>query len=459
MNWTAGQLADITRGTLHASADIVVHGVSTDSRELLPGDVFVAIVGERFDGAEFATAAMHAGAVLVIAEREVGVPCIVVHDVQRALGMIARAHLDSLPNTKVIAITGSSGKTSTKDLVAQVLSEAGKTLSPIGSFNNEIGLPRTVLQATPDTEFLVLEMGMRGIGHIAALCDIAPPDIATVLNVGSAHIGIVGSRDGIANGKSEILQALHPDGLAVINRDDHYAPLFRERARCPHLEFGIDDGQVHASDVVLDASARPSFQLHIGSETAPVTMQQIGEHHVANALAAAAIAHACGMSTSGIAAALSSAVARSHWRMELHELANGVTVINDAYNANPESMRTALRSLAAMGKGKRTWAVLGEMRELGDVAVEEHDALGRLVVRLDISKLVAIGDMGKLIQMGAAHEGSWGDEAVHVHGIDDAVQYITERWQSGDLILIKASRSIGLERVAQALLDAGSGKN
>ena len=145
--------------------------------------------------------------------------------------------------------------------------------------------------------------------------------------------------------------------------------------------------------------------------------------------------------------------------MELHELANGVTVINDAYNANPESMRTALRSLAAMGKGKRTWAVLGEMRELGDVAVEEHDALGRLVVRLDISKLVAIGDMGKLIQMGAAHEGSWGDEAVHVHGIDDAVQYITERWQSGDLILIKASRSIGLERVAQALLDAGSGKN
>lgn len=459
MTWTARELADITRGKLHADPGLVATGVSTDTRDLRPGDAFVAIVGERFDGAEFATAAMHAGATLVIAEREVPVPCIVVHDAQHALGRIARAHLDTLPNTKVIAITGSSGKTSTKDLVAQVLAAAGETLAPVGSFNNEIGLPRTALAATAATEFLVLEMGMRGLGHIAALCEIAPPDIATVINVGSAHIGVVGSRDHIATAKAEILDALHADGLAIINRDDAYADLFRERAQCEHIDFGLADGVVHASDLHLDALARPRFTLHIGSDTAAVSMQLLGEHQVMNALAAAAIAHACGMETSTIAAALSAAVPQSHWRMELHELSNGVTIINDAYNANPESMRSALRTLAAMGNGRRTWAILGEMRELGELAVDEHDAIGRLAVRLDISKLVAVGEMGKIVQMGAAHEGSWGDEAVHVHGIDEAVQYVVAHWLPGDVILIKASRSIGLERVAQALIDADSRKD
>lgn len=459
MKWTAQQLAEITRGKLHADAALDVTGISTDTRELHAGDAFIAIVGEHFDGAEFATAAMHAGAALVIAERDVGVPSIVVHDAQRALGAIARAHLDALPNTTVIAITGSSGKTSTKDLVAQVLTKAGETVAPVGSFNNEIGLPRTVLTATAATRFLVLEMGMRGLGHIASLCRIAPPDIATVINIGSAHVGVVGTREDIARGKAEILDALHSDGIAIINRDDSYAAMFRDRAHCAKLEFGLDEGAVHASDVRLDELARASFTLHIGPASAEVSMQLLGEHHVSNALAAAAIAHACGMDTESIAGALSAATARSHWRMEHHELPNGVTLINDAYNANPESMRSALRTLAAMGKGRRTWALLGEMRELGDAAVEEHDALGRLAVRLDISKLVAIGDMGKLIQMGAAHEGSWGDEAVHVHGIDDAVRYVTERWQSGDIVLIKASRSIGLERVAQALIDAGTRKD
>lgn len=459
MNWTANQLAEITAGELRADAQTPVTGISTDTRALKAGDAFIAIVGERFDGAEFAGRAMEAGAALVIAERAVEVPCIVVRDVQRALGAIARAHLDSLPRTKVIAITGSSGKTSTKDLVAQVLATAGETLAPVGSFNNEIGLPRTVLEATPATQFLVLEMGMRGLGHIDALCAIAPPDVATVINVGSAHVGVVGSRDVIAHGKAELLDALRADGVAVINRDDAYAPMFRERARCAHIEFGIDAGAVHASDIRLDDLARPSFILHIDSESAPVRMSLIGEHQVANALAAAAIAHACGMQTASIAQALTAAVVRSRWRMEHHELANGVTLINDAYNANPESMRSALRTLAAMGRGRRTWAVLGEMRELGAAAVEEHDALGRLVVRLDISKLVAVGELGKIIQMGAAQEGSWGDEAVHVQDVDEAVKYVTDRWQPGDIVLVKASRSIGLERVAQALLDAGSRKD
>lgn len=459
MMWTAQQLADITRGTRHVDADVAVTGISTDTRELQRGDAFVAIVGERFDGADFATAAIHAGAALVIAQREVGVPSIVVRDAQEALGRIARAHLDTLPHTTVVAITGSSGKTSTKDLVAQVLSHAGETVAPVGSFNNEVGLPRTVLTATENTRFLVLEMGMRGLGHIATLCEIAPPDIAAVLNIGSAHVGVVGSRDDIARGKSEILAALHADGVAVINRDDSYAQLCRDAARGSVLEFGFDEGTVHASDVRLDDLARGSFTLHIVDESAPVELSLLGEHQIANALAAATIAHACGMDVRTIAHALSEATPRSRWRMELHELPNGVIVINDAYNANPESMRGALRALAAMGSQRRTWAILGEMRELGDAAVEEHDAIGRLAVRLDIAKLVAVGDMGKLIQMGAAHEGSWGEEAVHVRDLDAAVDYVTDRWEPGDVILVKASRSIGLDRVAQSLIDRGSRKN
>ena len=459
MMWTAQQLADITRGELRAPVDVVVSGISTDTRDLRAGDAFVAIVGEQFDGAEFAQQAMDAGAALVISARPLDVPCIVVRDAQQALGRIARAHLDTLPRTTVIAITGSSGKTSTKDLIAQVLETAAPTVAPTGSFNNEIGLPRTVLTATEDTRFLVLEMGMRGLGHIATLCDIAPPDIAAILNIGSAHIGVVGSRDGIAQAKGEILQALHADGVAVINADDEYATYHRGLTTARHVLFGLDAGEVHASDIQLDDLARPSFTLHIGNTSALVSMQMLGEHHVANALATAAIAHACGLDVQQIATALSNARPRSRWRMECHELPNGVTVINDAYNANPESMRGALRTLAEIGRTRRTWAVLGEMRELGDLSVDEHDAIGRLAVRLDISKLVAIGDMGKLMQMGAAHEGSWGDEAVHVHTIDDAVAYITEHWQPGDVVLVKASRSIGLERVAEALISAGSRKD
>ena len=459
MIWTTRQLADITDGILHADPEAQVTGISTDTRSLRAGDAFVAIVGEQFDGADFAAAAMAAGAAVVIAERELDVPSIVVHDAQRALAMIARAHLDTLSNTTVVAITGSSGKTSTKDLVAQVLQRAGTTVAATGSFNNEIGLPRTVLSANTETRFLVLEMGMRGLGHIAHLCEIAPPDVAAVLNIGTAHIGVVGSRDGIANAKSEILEALGTDGVAVINGDDQYADLLRSKTAARVLEFGVDSGDVYASDLVLDALARPAFRLHIGSTSAPVQLRLIGEHHVANALAAAAMASACGMDVATIANALSDAKPQSRWRMEYHELSNGVTVINDAYNANPESMRSALRALAVMGRHRRTWAVLGEMRELGDLSMDEHDAIGRLAVRLDISHLVAIGDMGKIMQMGAAHEGSWGDEAAHVPTPEAAVQYVTARWQPGDVVLVKASRSIGLDRVAQALIDAGTGED
>lgn len=459
MTWTAAELTEIVRGSLHADPDTLITGISTDSRQVSAGDAFVAIVGEQFDGAQFADLAMAAGASIVITERLVMEPCIVVHDTTHALGLIARAHLRSLPRARVIGITGSSGKTSTKDLVAQVLTQHGVTVAPAGNYNNEFGLPRTVLSAGADTEFLVLEMGMRGGGQIAHLCSIAPPDIAVVLNVGSAHAGVIGTRDDTAAGKGEIIRALHPDGTAIINRDDAYADYFASLAACPTIDFGYDGGFVHASDIVLDEMARARFTLHIGDESAPVQLQLLGEHHVGNALAAAAIAHRCDMGTAAIAQALTASGVRSHGRMECTELPNGVTLIDDAYNANPESMRTALRALAMIGRSRRTWAVLGEMRELGDHAVEEHDAIGRMAVRLDISHLVAIGSMGKIMQIAATNEGSWGDESIHVEDVDAAVAYVLERWRPGDVVLVKASRGIRLERVAQALRAAAAREN
>ncbi len=456
MRWTAADLAAIVDGELFADGGLAVTGVSTDSRAITPGDCFIALTGEQFDGADFAFDAMASGAVLVIAQRRLEQPCIVVRDALDALAAIARDHVASLTDTRVIAITGSSGKTSTKDLVAQVLAHAGPTVAPVGSYNNDIGLPRTALRADADTRFLVLEMGMRGPGQIARLCHIAPPDVAVVLNVGSAHVGETGSREGTAMAKGEILQALHADGVGIINRDDAFASLHRDLVPGRRLEFGIDAGDVHASAVRLDDLARASFTLHVGAETAPVTLRLLGEHHIQNALAAAAIASACGMGVHDIADALSAAESRSRGRMEHAELPNGVTLIDDSYNANPESMRSALRALAAMGRGRRTWAVLGEMRELGAERLVEHDAIGRLAVRLDISHLVAVGPAGKLMHIAAANEGSWGDEAAHVPDAEAAAAYVIERWRPGDIVLVKASRSERLERVAQALRAAAA---
>ncbi len=459
MRWLASEIASIVGGELFADPAIEVTGVSTDSRQVHTDDLFVAIVGEQFDGAEFAVKAMAAGAALVLSERRIAQPCIVVHDAVFALGALAREHLRGLGGVTVVAITGSSGKTSTKDLVAQVLESAGSTVAPAGSFNNEIGLPRTVLQADEETRFLVLEMGMRGGGQIARLCRIAPPDVSVVLNIGSAHAGIIGSRDDTAAGKGEIISALHAEGTAIINRDDGFAGYFRSLAPGATVEFGFDDGFVHAQGIHLDDMARASFVLQVGETSAPVQLQLLGEHHVGNALAAAAIGHVCGLSVEAIASALSAATARSHWRMERSELPNGVTLINDAYNANPESMRSALRALALIGRHRRTWAVLGEMRELGEESMLEHDAIGRLAVRLDISHLVAIGPAGKIMQVAATNEGSWGDESAYVPDVEAAIEYVVSRWQAGDVVLVKASQSIHLERVAEALRAAASGED
>nr|WP_202447003.1 UDP-N-acetylmuramoyl-tripeptide--D-alanyl-D-alanine ligase [Streptomyces sp. SID5468] len=436
--------------------------VVIDSREVRPGGLFAAFRGERVDGHDYAAQAVADGAVAVLATRPLGVPAIVVDDVQRALGALARTVIARL-GTTVVALTGSSGKTSTKDLIAQVLQRLAPTVWTPGSLNNEIGLPLTALRADDGTRHLVLEMGARGIGHIRYLTELTPPRIGVVLNVGSAHLGEFGGREQIAQAKGELVEALPAGadgGVAVLNADDPLVRAMAARTTARVVLFGeSEEAEVRAEDVRLDDGGRPVFTLRTPSGCAPVTLRLYGEHHVSNALAAAAVARELGMPTPQIASALSEAGTLSRWRMEVVERPDGVTVVNDAYNANPESMRAALRALAAMGdaaraRGGRTWAVLGEMAELGDDSLAEHDAVGRLAVRLNVSKLVAVGgEPAAWLDMGAKNEGSWGEESVHVSDAETAIDLLRSQLRPGDVVLVKASRAMGLERVAQALLD------
>ncbi|MCM2512578.1 UDP-N-acetylmuramoyl-tripeptide--D-alanyl-D-alanine ligase [Streptomyces griseoincarnatus] len=462
------EIAEVVGGQTHDIPDpsvLVTGEVVRDSREAGPGSLFVAFVGERVDGHDFAAQVVEAGAVAVLASRPVGVPAIVVEDVQAALGALAR-HVVRRLGATLVALTGSAGKTSTKDLIAQVLRSKAPTVFTPGSLNNEIGLPLTALTATEETKFLVLEMGARGIGHIRYLTGLTPPRVGLVLNVGSAHIGEFGGREQIAQAKGELVESLpsaEEGGVAILNADDPYVRAMASRTKAKVILFGESgEADVSAENVRLTDSGQPSFRLHTPSGASDVTMRLYGEHHVSNALAAAAVAHELGMSADEIARALSEAGSLSRWRMEVTERPDGVTVVNDAYNANPESMKAALRALAAMGeasraKGGRTWAVLGKMAELGDEALAEHDAVGRLAVRLNVSKLVAVGGReAAWLQLGAYNEGSWGEESVHVSDAQAAVDLLRSELRPGDVVLVKASRSVGLESVAQALLETGA---
>lgn len=463
---TLAEVAQAVGGSTHDIPDTgarVTGPVVLDSREVGEGSLFVAFAGERADGHEFAAQAVESGAVAVLAARPVGVPAIVVDDVEKALGALARTVVGRL-GTTVVALTGSSGKTSTKDLVAQLLGRLGPTVFPPGSFNNEIGLPLTALRADEGTRHLVLEMGARGIGHIRYLAELTPPRIGVVLNVGTAHIGEFGGRDAIAEAKGELVEVLPPGGdgstgggsggIAVLNADDPLVRAMAKRAGTAKVVlFGeAADAEVRAEDVVLGPDGRASFTLRTPQGSAAVTLRLYGEHHVSNALAAAAVARELGMPVDEIATALSEAGALSRWRMEVVERADGVTIVNDAYNANPDSMRAALRALAAMGVGRRTWAVLGEMAELGGDSLTEHDAVGRLAVRLNVTKLVAVGGQAAAwLDMGAKNEGSWGEESVLVSDTDTAIDLLRTQVRPGDVVLVKASRAMGLERVAVAL--------
>jgi len=467
-------------GQLPGDVDARVLDVVVDSRAVRPGSLFVALPGERVDGHGFAAAALAAGAVAVITGRPLPQPAgptLVVPDPLVALGRLARHVVDTATagGLRVVALTGSQGKTSTKDLLAQILEHAGPTVAPYGNLNNELGVPLTALRIEDDTRFLVVEMGARGAGHIAYLCELTPPEVGVVLNVGHAHVGEFGSQQAIARAKGELVEALPPAGRAILNADDPLVWAMRSRTVAPVLSFsatGALSGQaepptpaVWASAVADDELGRCRFSLNFRDldkthSRAEVELQLSGRHHVTNAVAAAAAALAVGVDLGSTAAALSAAGLRSRSRMALHRRNDDVVVIDDAYNANPDSTRAALDALASIGRARRgrrgrgrTWAVLGDMLELGDTADDAHLAIGRHVAELGIDRLVAVGDFGPVLVAGAEAAGMRG-RTVFVGNKAAIAAQILPHLQPGDTVLVKASRGLALETVAEDIWTA-----
>ncbi|KAA8884031.1 UDP-N-acetylmuramoyl-tripeptide--D-alanyl-D-alanine ligase [Nocardia colli] len=484
---TLREIADVVGGTLHDVPDPEVRvtgSVEFDSRRIGSGDLFLALPGTRADGHDWAATAVAAGAVAVLAARPVGVPAIVVAPnpgsvpsssvalagdsdgsgaaVLAALADLARASVQRLTaagTLTVIGVTGSSGKTSTKDLLAAVLAPLGTVVAPPGSFNSELGHPWTALRANADTRFLVLEMSARGPGHIAAAAEVTPPSIGVVLNVGTAHLGEFGSREAIAKTKGELVQALPPSGLAVLNADDQQVAAMAARTTARVVTVGTSAGaDLRATDIRLDDAARAGFTLHTPVGSIAIQLAVHGEHQVGNALSAAAVALECGADLDTIARSLSGARAASARRMDVQTTAAGVTVVNDSYNANPDSVRAALKALVTMSRAgetpRRSWAVLGEMGELGEESVIEHDRIGRLAVRLDVHRLIVVGTgrPSRAMHQGAVMEGSWGEESILVPDIGAAIALLDDEVEAGDVVLVKASKSVGLWEVAEHLI-------
>jgi UDP-N-acetylmuramoyl-tripeptide--D-alanyl-D-alanine ligase len=452
---SVAQIAEITGGTADLVADpgaIVTGPVVIDSRRAGPGSLFAALPGTRADGHEFAAAAVAAGATVALVTRPVGAPALLVEDVPAALAALARAVVDRLPALTIAAITGSSGKTTTKDLAAQLIETLGPTVSPRNSYNNEIGHPLTVLRATGDTRYLVAEMSARGPGHITALCRVSPPRLGVVLCVGHAHAGVFGSIDDVARAKAELPAALPASGVAVLNSDDPRVRAMAGQTLARVVTFGRSpDADVRAVDVTVDEAGRAGFILLTDAGQAPVRLRLHGEHNVSNALAAAALAGQLGMDLAAVADGLSAATARSRWRMEVTTRPDGVTVINDAYNANPEALRAALSTVATMAGGGRALAVLGHMTELGGQEEEAHEQAGREAARAGLAGLIVVGEEAAPMLAGAKGDPSWRGELLQVPDVAAAVAAVDRLARPGDVVLVKASRAANLQRVALAL--------
>jgi UDP-N-acetylmuramoyl-tripeptide--D-alanyl-D-alanine ligase len=483
IEFSAADIARITGGRLVGDPQTVPTHVTTDSREARTGSLYVAKPGERADGHSFVAAAFAAGAVLALCEREITddggtpFPSVIVPDAVLAMGALAKEAVRRIRAARasrgerftVVGITGSAGKTTTKDLLAGIFRASAEgavaptsVIAPQGSYNGEVGVPLTVFTADESTRFLVIEMGATGIGHIEYLADMVVPDIGVVLAVGTAHAGEFGGVENIAKAKGELVEALAADGTAVLNLDDPRVRAMESRTIARKAFFTADPAAaagaaehgavVTALDAHTDEEGRPVFDLQFGAEE-PVRIRSrlIGAHHTANLLAAATAAFAAGIPAAEIAASLNEQRAASRWRMERTDRADGVTIINDAYNANPESMRAALQALAGLGRGRRTWAVLGAMLELGDESISAHTAVGTLVVRLNIDRLVVVGREARPLYVSAVNEGSWGDECTFVEDIDAAFELLERELAPGDIVLVKSSNGVGLRHLGDRL--------
>ena len=440
---TAGEIGLLLGGEIHCDKDLLVSKAPVfDSRKATPGCIFLALKGEIADGHDFAADAYRAGAMFSLTTRRIDGPCIVVEDVLEALSILATFVRKRLTKLKVIGITGSQGKTSTKDLLTHMLSNVGPTVSPAGSFNNDLGLPITLLECDDDTKYCVLEMGARHKGDIARLCSIAQPNIGVVLTVGTAHLGEFGSVEAIAETKSELIQTLQPEGIAVLGSYDKYTPAMSSLHSGRVINFG-SGCEVRAAEIEI-REGRPHFDLVTPAGRDAVGMRLVGEHHIANALAAAAVGTALDLPIEIIASSLSTAENSSKWRMEVRDLF-GLLLINDSYNANPESMAAALRSLVlfAQERGGESWAFLGKMHELGESSAQRHAAIGTLAQEIGIDHLVAIG--------APEYGASQGQMITHHYASIDECLSMTDHFSAGDVLLVKASRSEGFEILAQKL--------
>lgn len=437
---TLAEIAEITGGRVAGDPSVLVTGdVEYDSRKIGPGGLFLAFAGEKVDGHDFAAAAVERGAAAVLGSRDTGVPGVVVEDPLAAVAALARAVVARLHDLTVIGLTGSSGKTTTKDYIGQLLSRIGPTVALPGSLNNELGFPYTVLRASEKTRFLVLEMGARGVGHIRYLTDIARPSIGVVLNIGAAHIGEFGSKEGTALAKGELVEALPSTGVAVLNADDPLVAAMAPRTSARVVLVG-STGSLTASGVTLDAGGRAAYTLSDGVRTGTVHLTTAGEHQVANTLAAGAVALAAGMAFDDLVAALSEVGIASERRMDVYTRPDGVTVVDDSYNANPSSTSAALRALAAMGGGKRTTAVLGFMAELGEHEVSGHAEVGRLAAELGVDRLIAVtGNAGPILD-GAAGVAGWRGTGLLAGDQAAAIEILRHDLRADDVVLVKGSR-------------------
>ncbi len=439
-------------------ASSVAGSVETDSRLVSLGSVFFALPGETTDGALFAPDAVASGAALIVAERELegDAALIVVPNGVAALAALAHAvvaRVRALGRLKVVAITGSNGKTTTKNLLRAVLAAEGPTVAPEGSFNNHVGAPISMLRVDETTEYLVVEMGASHVGEIARLISIVTPDIGVVLKVGLAHAGEFGGIEGVQRAKAEMVTDLPEDAVALLHGDDPRVAEMAAMTRARVVRFGLgDDNDVRAADLEATASGTTFTYLADGARH-PVSLRILGEHHVANALAALGVAGLLGVPAERAIAAIESVPRAERWRMEVLERSDGVTVINDAYNASPDSTAAALKTLAQITRadGRRSIAVLGEMAELGEYAQEEHDRIGRLAVRLNISQLVVIGDRARHIHAAAGLEGSWDGESLLVADADAAYDLLRGELRAGDVVLVKSSKSAGLRFLGDRL--------
>jgi UDP-N-acetylmuramoyl-tripeptide--D-alanyl-D-alanine ligase len=442
---TAGEIALLVGGEVFCDKDLLVSKAPVfDSRLSTPGCFFLALKGENADGHEFAADAYRNGSMFSLTSQRIDGPCIVVKDVLEALSILAAFVRKRLDKLIVIGITGSQGKTSTKDLLTHMLGAVGPTVAPAGSFNNDLGLPITLLECDDRTRFCILEMGARHMGDIARLCEIAKPNIGVVLTVGTAHIGEFGSREIIAKTKGELIESLGKDGVAILGTYDEFTPKMASLHQGEVILFGESaDIQVRAADIEM-REGRPHFDLVTPAGRDAVGMRAVGAHQVSNALAVAAVGTALSLPLELIASSLSTAEISSKWRMELHESAD-LLIINDAYNANPESMSAAMRALVlfAQERGGSAWAFVGKMNELGQTQAPQSAAIGALAVELGIDHLVEINapEYGEPV----------GAMVIHQRPTIESALDLVEYFAPGDVVLVKASRSQGFEVLAESL--------